>query len=76
MCSLRCAALTAFFPESLKDLFAGNSLTTIELGESLLDLLIQSAALVEEAQAFSNDLLGRIIVTAVQLFSNDLLGVT
>ncbi len=76
MCSLRCAALTAFFPEGLKDLFAGNSLTTIELGESLLDLLIQSAALVEEAQAFSNDLLGRIIVTAVQLFSNDLLGVT
>jgi hypothetical protein len=73
---LRCAALAAFLSEDLEDLLAGNSLTSIELGESLLDLRIQSAALVEEAQAFSNDLLGRIIVTAVQLFSNDLLGVT
>lgn len=76
MCSLRCAALAAFLSEGLEDLLAGNSLTTIELGESLLDLLIQSAALVEEAQAFSNDLLGRSVVAAVQLFSNDLLGVT
>jgi len=73
---LRCAALAAFLPQGFKDLLAGNSLTTIELGESLLDLLIQGATLVEQAQALSDDLLGRIVVAAAQLFSNDLLGVT